>query len=255
MRTDGGAPDGYAVELCKGIAEEIKRDLALPGLTIDWVPLDANERLTAVHKGKIDLMCTPMSETLGRRERASFSIPIFASGNRAAVRADAAAALRNALSESHPSKPVWRGTPAATVIESTKFAVVGGTTGETWLNARAKTLQVNAHIVRVPDYRKALQQLVLGDVDVVFGDRVVMLGALQELDPKTRGNVQILDRMFTHEPAGLALEYGDDDFRVLVDRALSRRYAAGDFGALYSKWCGEFDERARTFFAWTALPD
>ena len=254
-RTERGAPDGYAVELCKGIAEEIKRDLALPGLTIDWVPLDANERLTAVHKGNIDLLCTPMSETLGRREHASFSIPIFASGNRAAVRADAPAALRTALSESHPSKPVWRGTPAATVLESTKLAVVAATTGEKWLNERAKTLQVNAHIVRVPDYRKALQQLALGDVDVVFGDRVVMLGALQGLDPKTRENVVILDRMFTHEPAALALEYGDDDFRVLVDRALSRRYAAGDFAALYSKWVGEFDERARTFFVWTALPD
>lgn len=254
-RTDGGAPDGYAVDLCKGIADDIKRDLALPGLTIDWVPLAANERLTAVHKGKVDLMCTPMSETLGRREHASFSIPIFASGNRAAVRTDAPAALRTALSESRPNKPIWRGTPAATVIESTKLAVVGGTTGEKWLNERAKSLQVNANIVRVADYRKALQQLVLGDVDVVFGDRVVMLGALQDLDPQTRANVQILDRMFTHEPAALALEYGDDDFRVLVDRALSRRYAAGDFAALYSKWCGEFDERARTFFVWTALPE
>jgi ABC-type amino acid transport substrate-binding protein len=67
--------------------------------------------------------------------------------------------------------------------------------------------------------------------------------------------VLILDRMFTHEPAALALEFGDDDFRVLVDRALSRRYAAGDFAALYSKWCGEFDERARTFFVWNTLPD
>ena len=65
----------------------------------------------------------------------------------------------------------------------------------------------------------------------------------------------ILDRMFTHEPAALALEHGDDDFRVLVDRALSRRYAAGDFAALYSKWCGEFDERARTFFVWNTLSD
>ena len=82
-----------------------------------------------------------------------------------------------------------------------------------------------------------------------------MLGALQELDPKTRTNVQILDRMFTHEAAALALEYGDDDFRVLVDRALSRRYAAGDFAALYAKWCGEFDERARAFFVWNTLPD
>jgi polar amino acid transport system substrate-binding protein len=255
ISADGGAPDGYAVSLCKSVADSIKRDLALPGLTIEWVPLAANERLTAVHKGRIDLLCTPLSETLGRREHASFSIPIFAGGNRAAVRADAPAALRNVLSESRPTKPVWRGTPAATVIESTKLAVVGGTTGETWLNQRAKSLQVNAHIERVPDYATALRELVAGDVDVVFGDRVVMLGALQALDAKVRSNVVILDRMFTQEHAGLALEHGDDDFRVLVDRALSRTYATPEFAALYAKWCGEFDERARTFFAWNTLQE
>ena len=255
IRADGRAPDGYAVSLCKSVAENLKSELALPGLTIQWVPLEANERLTAIHKGRIDLLCTPMSETLGRRKHASFSLPIFAGGNRAAVRADAPAALRNVLSESRPTKPIWRGTPAATVLESTKLAVVGTTTGETWLNERAKTLQVNANIVRVPDYATALRQLVVGDVDVVFGDRVVMLGALQALEQKTRSNVVILDRMFTHEHAGLALEYGDDDFRVLVDRALSRTYASPEFAALYSKWLGEFDERARTFFVWNTLPE
>jgi polar amino acid transport system substrate-binding protein len=255
IRPDGGAPDGYAVSLCKSVADNIKRDLALPGLTIEWVPLAANERLTAVSKGRVDLLCVPMSETLGRREHASFSLPVFAGGNRAAVRADAPAALRDVLSESRPAKPVWRGTPAATVIESTKLAVVGGTTGETWLNQRAKTLQVNAQIERVPDYGAALRQLVEGDVDVVFGDRVVMLGALQALEPKVRSNVVILDRMFTHEHAGLALAHGDDDFRILVDRALSRTYASPEFAALYSKWCGEFDERARTFFVWNTLPE
>jgi putrescine:ornithine antiporter len=255
VATGTGAPDGYSIALCKKIAEDIKRDLALPGLTVDWVQINADERLTSVSKGKIDLLCAPMSETLGRREHASFSLPIFAGGNRAAVRSDAPAALRTALSEARPQKAIWRGTPAANVLEQTKLAVVAGTTAETWLNARAKTLQVDAHIVRISDYRKALQELNEGKVDVVFGDRVVMLGTLQELDAKTRENTQILDRMFTHEPAGLLLEHGDDDFRTLVDRSLSRSYASGDFAALYSKWCGEFDERARTFFVWNTLQD
>jgi putrescine:ornithine antiporter len=255
VASGGGAPDGYSVALCKKIAEDIKHDLALPGLTVDWVEINADERLTSVSKGKIDLLCTPMSETLGRREHASFSLPIFAGGNRAAVRSDAAAALKTALSESKPQKVVWRGTPAANVIESTKFAVVAGTTAENWLNSRAKQLQVDAHIERIGDYRTALEQLAAGKVDVVFGDRVVMLGALQQLDEKTRQNTTILDRMFTHEPAGLLLEHGDDDFRTLVDRSLSRSYAAGDFGTLYSKWVGEYDERARTFFVWNTLQD
>jgi len=255
VATGGGAPDGYSIALCKKIADDIKHDLALPGLTVDWVEINADDRLTSVAKGKVDLMCAPMSETLGRREHASFSLPIFAGGNRAAVRSDAAAALKSALSESKPQKAVWRGTPAANVISSTKFAVVAGTTAENWLNSRAKALQVDARIERISDYRKALEQLAAGKVDVVFGDRVVMLGALQGLDEKTRQNTVILDRMFTHEPAGLVLEHGDDDFRTLVDRSLSRSYASADFATLYSKWVGEYDERARAFFVWNTLQD
>lgn len=256
FQTDNSVvPDGYAVAICKKVTENLKRDLAMPGLTIKWVQIAEDERLTAVKKGKIDLLCAPMNETLGRREHASFSIPIFAGGNRAAVRADAPASLRNALAESHPTKPVWRGSPAATVLESTKLAVVAETTGERWLSERAKSLQVASHVVRLPDYREAMKQLVAGKVNVVFGDRVVMLGALQSLDPQMRSDVVILDRMFTYEVAGLALEYGDDDFRVAVDRALSQIYATPEFAGLYAKWCGEFNDRARTFFALNTLAE
>lgn len=250
-----GAPDGYSVSLCKDVAEHLKRDLALPSLTVEWIRLAPEERVTAVKKGRIDLLCTPMNESLSRREHVSFSIPVFAGGNRAAVRSDAPAALRNVLSEGRPSTPVWRGSPAATVLGPTKLAVVAETSGERWLNERARTLQVDARIVRVSDYKKALQQLVDGEVGVVFGDRIVMLGALQALDPQTRARVVILDRMFTHELAGLALEHGDDDFRLQVDRALSQIYATPQFAALYAKWCGDFNELARTFFVWNALSE
>lgn len=249
------APEGYAVELCKNVVAQIVRDLALPGLTVDWVPVEFEKRFSDVQKGRIDLLCAPAIETLSRRRDTSFSIPILASGNRAAVRTDAPTPLRNVLSEIRSTTPVWRGTPAATVIESTTLAIVPGTTGEKWLTERAKSLQVKARIVSEPDYHQALQQLVAGKVDVVFGDRVVMLGALQGLPLESREQVTILDRMFTHEPAALALEHGDDDFRTLVDRSLSRLYASGEFAALYSKWCGSFDERARAFFLWNTLPE
>lgn len=255
FRNGDSAPQGYAVDLCETIAEEIERGLALPGLTVDWIQVDFRERFNDVKKGRIDLLCAPAIETLSRREDAAFSIPIFASGNRAAVRADAPAALKNVLSERQATTPVWHGTPAANVIESTTFAIVPGTTGEKWLTERAKSLPMDARIVRLGDYREALQQLIAGDVDVVFGDRVVMLGALQGLKPKARENVAILDRMFTHEPAALAMRRSDDDFRALVDRALSRLYISSEFSALYSKWCGEFDQGVRTFFSWNTVPE
>jgi polar amino acid transport system substrate-binding protein len=65
----------------------------------------------------------------------------------------------------------------------------------------------------------------------------------------------ILDRQFTFEQGALALARGDDDFRQAVDAALSRAYASSGFGEQYAKWFGPFDDRARMFFRWNALPE
>jgi polar amino acid transport system substrate-binding protein len=247
------AADGYAVALCKSVAEHLTKQLALPGLTLDWKPVTFERRLSEVQQSGIDLLCAPTSVTLSRRKEVSFSIPIFAGGNRAAVRANASTPLRRLLSEAPPAHPVWRGTPAATVLQQTTFAYVPGTTAEKWLQERHRALQVETKIESVADYRKGLQQLNAGDIDVLLGDRVVMLGTLGMLDSFPRENILILDRMFTHEPAALALARGDDDFRLLVDGALSRVYASAEFPKLYAQWCGEFDERTRAFFVWNVL--
>jgi ABC-type amino acid transport substrate-binding protein len=172
---------------------------------------------------------------------------VFAGGNRAVLRADAPAALRDALSESRGNRAIWRGAPAAHVLKGTSIAVVSGTSSEKWLEGRRAALQVDARLVPVADYRTGLRQLLDHKVDVFFGERSVVLGALSDQERK---DLVILDRLFTQEQFALALARGDDDFRLLVDRSLSRLYASSGFGELYKRWHGEFNERTRTYFMW-----
>jgi polar amino acid transport system substrate-binding protein len=244
---ESGAPEGYAATLCQQIAGQLKTQLALPDLKVEWSPVTIDSRLGSVQRGEIDLLCTPLSVTLANREQASFSIPIFAAGNRAVVRADAPAALRNALGETPSTKPVWRGSPAAKVLEKTTFAVVPGTSTEKWLQSRRASLQIDAKIAPVADYRTALQQLLDRKADVFFGERTAVLGAM---DDSMRQNLVVLDRLFTHEPVALALARDNDEFRLAVDGALRTVYASPDFPALYTKWFGAFDERTRLYFLW-----
>ena len=233
--------------LCQQVADQVKKGLALPSLRIDWVPVTPDDRLSDVQRGNIDLLCAPTSATLARRQDVSFSIPIFAGGNRAVVRADAPAVLRDALGESKSPRAVWRGTPAAKVLKGTTFAVVAGTTSDTWLKSRRAALQVDARIVPVVDYRTGLQQLRDGKVDVFFGERSLVLGAMSDSE---RADLVILDRLFTNEPLALALARGDEDFRLLVDRSLAQLYASDGFGELYKRWYGDYDDKARTYFLW-----
>ena len=207
-----------------------------------------------VQQGNVDLLCTPTSVTLARRQEVSFSIPIFAGGNRAVLRADAPQALRDALSYSASPHPVWRGSPAAKVIESTKFAVVTGTTTETWLECRRKFLQVDAaHRAgsRLPHRR--LQQLAGGQ-----GRRrssaiaSIMLGAQWTMQ---RDRISRSSTACSRTSGGAwLLAHGDDDFRTLVDRCAEPLYAAERLRGAVREVVRRVRRARRTFFVWNTLP-
>ncbi len=169
------------------------------------MPVTADSNLQQVQPGSIDVLCTPISATLKRRQDVAFSIPVFPGGVRALLRADTAAQLREALAENPNVRPVWRGSPAAKVLGKKTFAVVSGTTAESWVTSRIVTLQIDSKIVSVADYRSALQQLRDGKVDGVFGDGAVMLSAMDE---SSRQDFVLLDRLFTREPFALAVPRG-----------------------------------------------
>src|SRR5215475_14266021 len=118
-----GKPDGYSIELCQKVAEEVKTEVGLPSLTEEWVPVTLEGRFHAVQEGKVDLLCGADSETLARRKEIAFSIPIFPSGIGALLLTDAPAGLRKVLSGEPPSEPIWRGSPAQNLQKKTASVV------------------------------------------------------------------------------------------------------------------------------------
>ena len=251
-RSDAGAVEGYATVLCEQIAEQVRSELGLAELTVEWLPVSVNDRLRDVQQGRIDLLCAPMNVTIARRQEVSFSIPVFLGGTRAVLREDAPAQLRAVLTGERPTRPVWRGSPAATVLQEQAFAVVSGTTTESWIADRLSLFHIDAEVVTVPDYRAALQALADGSVDVVFGERNLIVEGMHALG---RRDFVILDRLFTQEQAALALTREDVDFRLLVDAALSRLYRSEAFPELYIQWFGDMDDTSRSFFQQNALPE
>ena len=251
----GGKADGYTVDLCKYIVEDLKKELALPNLQSEFVPVAVDFRLFAVDNARIDLLCAPTSVTLAKRKEASFSIPVFGGGLRAVMLTGSATKLKAALeadANAQKATPVWRGSPASRVLKGMKIAVVRGTVSEKWLEGRREKLKVNATIEPVADYHTGLRLLEEGKVDAFIGDGT---GILAAIDPANRKSFTILERQFTREPYALSLAKGDDDFRAAVDRALSHLYASPEFAKLYAKWFGAFDEKADLFFQWVTIPD
>ena len=88
-----GRPRATACRSARPSSRQLKIQLGLPDLAVDWVAVSIESRFAEVQQGNVDLLCLPTSETLTNRKQVSFSLPVFAGGKRAVMRADAAAPL------------------------------------------------------------------------------------------------------------------------------------------------------------------
>ncbi|MDR6670402.1 amino acid ABC transporter substrate-binding protein [Rhizobium sp. 1399] len=254
FNAEQGKPDGYAVALCNKIADSLRAQLNLSKLDVEWVSLSGDAKTQAIESGAADLVCGAEPVTLTRRQQVSFSIPIFPSGTGALLSASSPLALREVLQYGEPSsRPVWRGSPARTILEHKTFSSIAGTTSEGWLTDRIKTFQLSATVTPVNNYQQGIERVLDGSSAVLFGDMPILMDAAARSD--NSGNLIVLQRHFTYEPLGLELARGDEDFRLAVDRALSQAYAAQDFRTFFTTWFGPPDEATVTFFRQTALPE
>jgi polar amino acid transport system substrate-binding protein len=249
---EAGKAAGFSVALCQKVADAVKAELKLPALAVEFVPVTAANRFEALQQGRIDLSCGTDTPTLERRATIDFSIPIFAAGTGAVVRADADRRLRDALANRpDPAQPVWRGAPGL-LTEKVVFAVVGGTTIEKALIDALKLRRIVVTVAPVADYAAGVRMVLEGRAAALFGDRPVLLDAAKR---GPAGELLVIERAYTREPLALALRRGDDAFRLVVDRSLSRLFRSKDFAALYAGFFGTPDAGTLEFFQSVALPD
>ena len=104
----------------------------------------------------------------------------------------------------------------------------------------------------VQNYDAGVQAVSGSKASAFFAERAALLDAAKR---QSNERLTVIDRQFTYEPLALAVARGDDDFRLLVDRSLSRFFASPAFPTTYTKWFGKADDTAKNFFRWNALPE
>ena len=249
-KDESGNAAGYAVALCNEVAEQVKSELGLPTLTVEWIPVTIEDQFQAVKENKVDLLCGA-AETLTTRKDVDFSVPIFPGGVGALLRATAPVGLKEVLSGRPPTGPLWRGYPAQ-IIEKQKLSAVEGPS-EKWLKDKLSELQLTAEVVPVKSYDEGIQRVLDGSSDVFFADRSILLDAVKR--GRSADKLVVVEREFTYAPIAFALERGDADFRLVVDRVLSQISRSKKFHDLYVKWFGKPDQSADTFFRLSTLPE
>jgi len=222
----------------------------LPSLAVEWVAV--TDGYADIEQRKVDLVCAADEVTLAHRAVASFSIPVFPGGVSALVRADASDALQRTLEERpQPYQPLWRGTlPSA--LEYRTYSAIGGSAVIEALQARIASMHLKASVAPVDTYDAGLTAVLQRRSDVVFGDRAQLLQAVQRSPAKHE--LRVLSRHYAFAALALAMARNDDDFRLVVDRALTAIYSNPQFGELYTATFGPPDAETVAFFRSVAVP-
>jgi putrescine:ornithine antiporter len=247
------SPAGYSVALCLHVANALKADLGRE-VAVESVKVGSEDRFEAVTQGKIDVLCGAATATLERRKLVDFSIPIFPGGIGALLRRDSPERLQAVLDGREPPyTPRWRAS-LGQVLEKRVLSAVGGTTAAAWLVERKNTLRVDPEIVPVAGYAEGVERVLTGRSAALFGDRAILLDmAERSAAPQ---DLVVLGRQYTYEPIALALPRGDEDFRLVVDRTLSRLFRSSEeFEPIYTRYFGKPDASTLAFFRSIALPD
>lgn len=210
----GGAPAGYAVDLCTEIAERVQQRVGRPGFRVLWSRVDQDRFERLVEGRAVDLMCAGVSDTPARRKLMAFSEPIFLSSVKLLVRRDG-------------------GPQAVAALQGRTVAVLGRTTAETAVNQLNAQNGMAIKLSRVVSSEAALSQLRLRQADAWARDEVLLLGAVaRESDA---ASFTVLDEVLASEPIAIAMPR-DEELRRLVNDSLAEAVRSGRLQALYDKW-------------------
>lgn len=234
-RNDMGNPVGFSIELCGVVVRDLKQELNLPDLLVEFIAVGAEDRFTAIQDGTIDLLCGATTATLSRRELVDFSILTFIDGASVLYRKDGPADFES--------------------LSGQKVGVRGATTTEAALRKALTDSSVDAEVVSVSDHSDGLKMLEQGDLAAYFADQGILLFLL--LNSGAQDRLWLSGRFFTREPYALALPRGDNDFRLFVDRSLSRLYRDGPIGQLFTKSFGmaKPSQLVEALYLISALPE
>ncbi len=217
FKNSEGRAAGYSVDLCRAAVAEAAVALGVAELKTVEVQVTGADRLDAVQQGKIDLLCEATTLTLSRRENVDFSLPTFATGASLLYPKDGAKSFDQ--------------------LEGKKVGVLAGSTTEDGLKKALEAAKISATIVAVPTHTDGIERLANGELAAYFGDGAILL--YQLVQSPFRDRLLMSDKVLSFEPYALAVPKGDDDFRLVVDRALARLSRTGEVGTIFQRNFGE----------------
>lgn len=207
-------PVGYSVDLCMNAVEEVRRELKLGELKVQFKVVSGAQRIPMLQAGEIDLECGSTTNTRARQQLVDFSYSFFV----ASMRVLTARSIHvNAVKD-------LNGLPIA-LIKGTTSEKLFHQLGDGELRAQFQSYASNAEAYR------ALKE---GRARAFPQDDSLLLG-LASADGAL-DSFEVSSLALSVEPYAVMVRKGDKALLAAVDRSLVRLFSSGEINALYDKW-------------------
>ena len=208
-------PVGYALDLCKDVAEAVRKHLGMKAIEIAYLAVTPATRIDAIASGKADLECGATTNNAERRLKVAFTIPHYITGTRFAVRADSPIAELSQF-EHHVLVSTAGSTPFKTIASANSDRLLG-------IDVRA-----------VPDNAAAMTMLANKSADGFAMDDVQLYGLIAE--SPTPAQFKVVGKFVTIEPLAIMLSKDDAAFKKVVDDEMRHLIRSGEGEKIYNRW-------------------
>ena len=206
---------GYSMDICNRIVDDVKKELNMPNLKVNYQLVTSANRIPLMANGTIDLECGSTTNNLDRQKQVSFTNTHFVTANRWVAKKSSNLKSLNDL----------KGKTVVSTAGTTNIKQI------TELNA-AQNLGLN--IISANGHPEAFQMVETGRAVAFVMDDILLYSLAAQ--SRTPADYEISPVALSVEPYGIMLRKDDPAFQKIVDASTANTYKSGAINAIYDKW-------------------
>ena len=207
--------DGYHVEVCRMILADIKDNLKLSTLRINYQPVTSQNRVPLVQNGTVDIECGTTTNNLARAKDVGFANTLYVEEVRIAVKANS-------------------GISTIGQLAGKRVATTTGTTSVQLLRKHEKANGVSFDEVFGKDHADSFLLLESGRADAFVMDGSILAGNIA--NSKNPKDYKIVGDVLSTEPIAIMVRKDDPEFKTAVNDAIAKIVKNGNMPKLWNKW-------------------
>ncbi|MEB3767057.1 amino acid ABC transporter substrate-binding protein [Acinetobacter sp. MD2] len=210
-----GNAAGYAIDICRNIANNIRKELNAPNLKIEFVPLTPNQRIDAINSGRIDMECGSTTNSYKRQQQVAFSTNYYYTEVRMAVKKST---HFQDLSD----------------LDNKVVSTSAGTTSTQYIKRDARGKDVTVRTIYGHDMDDSFNLLAIGKAEAFVMDDNILAGLIAK--SQNPDNYEIVGPVLSSEPYAVMLPKNDEKLKTLADTTVIGLWKSGEMMKLYHKW-------------------